>query len=145
MLLTFISSFSSLLMCFISFQTNLHFSGYVIGRVLLHWKKNKRESLLDLFYPKVLQVFESENESEVAQSCLTLCNPMDCSLPGSSVHGILQARTLEWVAISFSRRSCMCLVQYFWKEMLYCRTVPHTARYLISLTPYSLLPLKVPC
>ena len=36
------------------------------------------------------------------QSCLTLCNPMDCSLPGFSVHGILQARTLEWVAISFS-------------------------------------------
>ena len=43
--------------------------------------------------------------SEVAQSCPTLCNPMDCSLPGSSVHGILQARILEWVAISFSRGS----------------------------------------
>ena len=38
-----------------------------------------------------------------AQSCLTLCNPSDCSLPGSSVHGILQARILEWVAIPFSR------------------------------------------
>ena len=38
----------------------------------------------------------------VAQSCLTLCDPMDCTLPGSSVHGILQARKLEWVAISFS-------------------------------------------
>ena len=37
------------------------------------------------------------------QSCLTLCDPMDCSLPGFSVHGILQARTLEWVAISFSK------------------------------------------
>ena len=36
------------------------------------------------------------------QSCLTLCIPMDCSLPGSSVHGILQARILEWVAIPFS-------------------------------------------
>ena len=44
-------------------------------------------------------------ESEVAQSCLTLCDPMDCSLPGSSVHGIFQARVLEWVAISFSRGS----------------------------------------
>ena len=43
--------------------------------------------------------------SEVAQSCPTLCNPMDCSLPGSSVPGILQAGILEWVAISFSRRS----------------------------------------
>ena len=41
--------------------------------------------------------------SEVAQSCPTLCNPMHCSLPGSSVHGTLQARILEWVAIFFSR------------------------------------------
>ena len=40
-----------------------------------------------------------------AQSCLTLCNPMDCSPPGSSVHGIFQARILEWVAISSSRGS----------------------------------------
>ena len=46
-----------------------------------------------------------ESESEVSQSCPILCNPMDCSLPGSSVHGIFQARILEWVVISFSRRS----------------------------------------
>ena len=39
------------------------------------------------------------------QSCLTLCNPMDCSPPGSSVHGVLQARTLEWVAMPSSRGS----------------------------------------
>ena len=45
----------------------------------------------------------NESESEVAQSCLTLCDPMDCSLSGFSVHGIFQARILEWVAISFSR------------------------------------------
>ena len=42
------------------------------------------------------------SESEVAQSCLSLCDPMDCSLPGCSVHRIFQARVLEWVAISFS-------------------------------------------
>ena len=41
----------------------------------------------------------------VAESCLTLCDPMDCNLPGSSVHGILQAGILEWVATSFSRGS----------------------------------------
>ena len=41
----------------------------------------------------------------VAQLCPTLCDPMDCSLPGSSVHGILQGRILEWIAISFSRGS----------------------------------------
>ena len=50
-------------------------------------------------------LFESESESEVSQSCPTLCDPMDCSLPGSSIHGIFQARVLEWVAVSFSRRS----------------------------------------
>ena len=43
-----------------------------------------------------------KSESEVAQSCPTLCDPMDSSLPGSSVHGIFQARVLEWVAIAFS-------------------------------------------
>ena len=42
-------------------------------------------------------------ESEVVQSCPTLCDPMDCSLPGSSTHGIFKARALEWVAIFFSR------------------------------------------
>ena len=41
----------------------------------------------------------------VAQSCLTFCDPMDCSPPGSSVHGIFQARILEWVVIPFSRGS----------------------------------------
>ena len=43
-----------------------------------------------------------ESESEVAQACLTLSDPMDCSLPGSSVHGIFEARVLEWGAIAFS-------------------------------------------
>ena len=47
----------------------------------------------------------SQFSSEVAQSCPTFCDPMDCSLPGSSVHGIFQARVLEWVAISFSKGS----------------------------------------
>ena len=46
-----------------------------------------------------------QSESEVAQSCPTLRDPMDCSLPGSSVHRIFQARVLEWGAISFSRGS----------------------------------------
>ena len=46
-----------------------------------------------------------KSESEVTQSCPTLCDPMDCSLPGSSLHEILKARVLEWVAISFFRGS----------------------------------------
>ena len=54
------------------------------------------------------------------QSCLTLCNPVDCSLPGSSVHGILQARLLEWVAIPLLQgifptqgsNPCLCLLHW---------------------------------
>ena len=48
--------------------------------------------------------FVYESESEVSPSCPTLCDPMDCSLPGSSVRGIFQARILKWVVISFSRK-----------------------------------------
>ena len=50
----------------------------------------------------LLQCMKVKSESEVAQSCPTLSDPMDCSLPGSSAHGIFQARVLEWGAISFS-------------------------------------------
>ena len=50
----------------------------------------------------LLQRMKVKGESEVAQSCLTLSEPMDCSLPGSSIHGIFQARVLEWGAIAFS-------------------------------------------
>ena len=49
-----------------------------------------------------IQCMKVKSESEAAQSCLTLSDPMDCSIPGSSVHGIFQARVLEWVAIAFS-------------------------------------------
>ena len=50
----------------------------------------------------LLQGMKVKSESEVAWSCLTLCDTMDCSLPGSSIHGICQARVLEWIAIAFS-------------------------------------------
>ena len=50
----------------------------------------------------LLQCMKVKSESEVSQSCLTLNDPMDCSLPGSSVHGIFQPRVLEWGAITFS-------------------------------------------
>ena len=52
----------------------------------------------------LLQCMKVKSENEVAQSCPTLSDPMDCSLPGSSIHGIFQARVLEWGAIAFSGR-----------------------------------------
>ena len=78
---------------------------------------------------------KSESESEVPQLCPTLCDPMDYSLPGSSIRGILQARIPEWVAISFSRRysqprdrtlvsntASRCFTIWATKEALYMTT-----------------------
>ena len=60
----------------------------------------------------------------VSQSCPTLCDPMDCSLPGSSVHGILQVRILEWVAVPFPRESSQhsdgTHIPCFSRWILYC-------------------------
>ena len=60
----------------------------------------RKEMLIFLLYTSICSML-----CLVAQSCLILCNPMDCSLPSSSVHGILQARILEWVVYPFSRGS----------------------------------------
>ena len=60
----------------------------------------------------LLQCMKVKSESEVAQSCLTLSNPMDCSLPGSSIHGIFQARVLEWGAIAFSQKRLLAILNY---------------------------------
>ena len=61
-------------------------------------------TIVNIYAPNI-GVHQYISESEVAQSCPTLCDPMDCSLPGFSVSGIFQATVLEWVAISFSRGS----------------------------------------
>ena len=65
---------------------------------------NKMNQLLVHIYPLfwISLSFAAAATAKSLQSCPTRCDPMDCSLPGFSVHGILQARTLGWVAISFS-------------------------------------------
>ena len=63
----------------------------------------KTSSCTCLFFCSIFITRKKESESELAQSCPTLSDPMDCSLPGSSVHGIFPARVLEWGAIAFSR------------------------------------------
>ena len=55
-----------------------------------------------------------KSESEVAQSCPTLSDLVDCSLPGSSVHGVFQARVLEWGAIAFSARAILNIIPETW-------------------------------
>ena len=64
------------------------------------WDSPGKNTEVDCHF--LLQCMKVKSESEVAQSCLTLSDPMDCSLPGSSARGIFQTRVLEWVAIAFS-------------------------------------------
>ena len=65
---------------------------------------------------------EVKSESEVTQSCLTLRDPMDCNLPGSSVHGIFQARVLEWGAIEQSVRQdfIQISIKWGWGSLGFC-------------------------
>ena len=106
----------------------------------------------------LLQCMKVKSESEVAQSCLTLHNPMDCSPPGSSVHGIFQARVLDWGAIAFPvftlgtsySRDCICLCtckptlkdnglsnfyrNFIFKELTYTEVIWLSHRTNIALT-----------
>ena len=97
----------------------------------------------------LLQCMKVKSDSEVSQSCPTLSDPMDCSLPGSSVHGIFQARVLEWGAIAFSKWILMltiimltyysCLISYthfnLIKLLCYLLLCVILIRYLLIWTP----------
>ena len=72
------------------------------SRLRRPWNSPGKNTGVGCHFP--LQCMKVKSESEVTQLCPTLHNPMDCSLPGPSVHGIFQARVLEWVAIAFSVR-----------------------------------------
>ena len=86
------------------------------SRLPCPWDSPGKNTGVDCHF--LLQWMKVKSESEVTQSCLTPSNPMDCSLPGSSVHGIFQARILEWVAIAFSEL-CMSRVQVRFKVLAY--------------------------
>ena len=78
----------------------------------------------------LLQCMKVKSESEVAQSCLTLSDLMDCSLPGSSIHGIFQARVLEQGAIAFSK------IKYQLMPIQYSLLVKHSSKYVLYLLVY---------
>ena len=87
-------------------ERSLIFPILLFSSISLHWSLRKPFlSLLAILWNSAFKWVSEVKWSEIAQSCPTLCNPMDYSLPGSSLHGILQARVLEWVAISFPRGS----------------------------------------
>ena len=91
-MLLLLSRFSRVQLC-VTPQTAAH-------QAPLSLQFSRQEHWSGLPFPSPMQ----ESESKVAQLCLTLRDPMDCSLPGSSVHGIFQARVLEWGAIAFSKK-----------------------------------------
>ena len=96
----------------------------------------------------LLQCMKGKSESEVALSCPTLCDPMVCSLPGSSIHGIFQARALEWGAIAFSNGlyssynsagqntgvGSLCLLQGIFPTQGLNPGLPHCRRILYPLS-----------
>ena len=83
----------------------MHVGRWVSAEIRVKSKDEGSDEAGEKFKQCVYPRIRSEVKVKVAQSCLTLCDPMDCSPPGSSVHGILQARTLEWVAMPSSRGS----------------------------------------
>ena len=104
----------------ISLPFHSHFANFNIVVLILVWCFPKRSSVIQLYsmYSPATCVYTHTHtltyvythisgkvKVKVTQSCLTLCNPMDCSLPGSSVHGIFQTRILEWATVPFSRGS----------------------------------------
>ena len=108
-------------------------------RLLHSWDSLGRNTGVGCHF--LLQCMKVKSESEVAQSYPTLSNPMDCSLPGSSVHGIFQARVLEWGATAFS------IIPSYYYEVLIPRTnyylkFHYTLAYFIIF--YSPCAIKVP-
>ena len=86
-----------------SLQSFLTLCDSIDGRLPHPWDSPGKNTGVGCHF--LLQCMKVKSESEVAQLCPILRNPMDCSLPGSSVYGIFQARVLEWGAIAFSDSS----------------------------------------
>ena len=85
-------------------------------RLLCPWNSPGKNTGVGCHF--LLQCMKVKSESEVAQSCLTLSDPMDCTLPGFSLHGIFQARVVEWDAIAF----CDILLESFIYPIVnYCK------------------------
>ena len=85
----------------------------------------------------LLQCMKVKSESEVAQMRLTLSDPRDCNLPGSSIHGIVQARVLEWGAIAFSDLSVYLKIRMEYKIALFCKLFLSLSVYSQHLTKHS--------
>ena len=93
-------------------SVNLENSAVATGLKKVNFHSNPKERPCQRMYIALISHASKVKWSEVAQACPTLCDPMDCSLPGSSVHRIFQARVLEWVVISFSRHASKVMLKF---------------------------------
>ena len=108
-------------------------------RLLCPWDSPGKNTGVGFHF--LLQCMKVKSESEVAQSCPTLSDPMDCSLPGSSVHGIFQARVLEWGAIAFSEIN---ITEFQKVEFFFVCSQNCAALTTVSVRTASSLPAKKP-
>ena len=111
------------------------------------WDSPGKNTGVSCHFP--LQCMKVKSESEVDQSCPTLCDPLDCSPPGSSIHGIFQARVLEWGAIAFSDSNMLLQskVNIFRKTPLFqkhccCQSINHIRLFETTQTVVCQAPLS---
>ena len=103
-------------------------------RLLRPWDSPGKNPGMGCYF--LLQCRKVKSESEVAQSSPTRSDPMDCSLPGSSAHGVFQARVLEWGAISFSKAMSRGLqFSMFFSNCSYLKVPPHPGCCFLSKIP----------
>ena len=114
------------------------------GSIRMIYSENKYLFYTFFYFYNPLRIV---HRCAISQHCPTLCNPVDCSPPGSSVHGILQTRTLEWVAIPFSRGSsqprdqtCFSFISCFGRWILYLWA---TRGYIIHCSMLNCGPQKI--
>ena len=102
-------------------------------RLCRPWDFPGKNSGVDCHF--LLQCVKMKSESKVAQLCVTLRDPMDCSLPGSYVHGILQARVLEWGAIAFSESLNTRCAHCYWMSLFPFPFINRAGAHMHMFTP----------
>ena len=112
-----------------------------LTRLLCPWDSPGKNTGVGCHF--LLQCMIVKSESEVAQPCPTLSDPMDCSLLGSFIHGIFQARVLEWGAIAFSKLIIQSLINYGPSYLLVKQHIVSQIPPLLGYSPFPVLPLHM--
>ena len=122
------SSKASILWCSVFFIVQLSYPYMITGKTIAMTRQTFVDKVMSLLFNML-----SAAAAKSLQSCPTLCDPIDGSPPGSPVPGILQARTLEWVAISFSSSLCKCIQSYVVRIMYLFSSDKYSCNILIEV------------